>query len=218
MSGSGARADAAGGAAPCYSWACVPVDVRGLFVHRIPHEEKIHFMRRAIAEARKSPFHPSVGAVIVRAGRVLSTGFRDSLLLDGTTRPPRTRSLHAEEVALLNAPEDLSGAALYTTLEPCVERSKPSFLIELDACSTRVLRSGIRTVVIGLIDQDVRMRGKGARHLAEHGVELESAYDGIERELVELVGNGRFWHAAPRPGGVRRLTRRLLKRVRRRKA
>lgn len=210
------NADDATAVPHAYAWATLPVEVRGLFVNRIPHEEKLHFMRMAIAQAWRSPFQPTVGAVIVRDGRVLAQGFRDALVVDARTQPPLTRSRHAEEVALLSATEALEGATLYSTLEPCFERSTPDFLSDLDACSTLITRSRIRTVVIGLIDQDPRMRGKGAQYLAKHGIELEFVHEGIEPELFELIGNGRFWHSVPRRPGFRRILRTLMRSARKR--
>jgi pyrimidine deaminase RibD-like protein len=189
--------------APGYAWDAVPAEVRRLFSNRLPPDEKLHFMQMAITEASRSPFHPSVGAVIVRDGRVLARGFRDSVLVDGGD-PPRTRSRHAEEVALLNAAGSLAGATLYTTLEPCFDRSTPG-LGSLEPCCVRVARSGIRTVVVGLIDHDPRTAGRGAVYLAEQGLQLEFAYEGIESELYRLIGDGRFWHAAPRKPGIRSL-------------
>lgn len=197
-----------------YSWENVPPEIRGLFVDRIPHDEKLSFMKKAIAEARRSPFHPSVGAVIVRDGEILATGRRDSIVVETTGRPTRTRSLHAEEMALRDAPERLEGATLYTTLEPCFDRAKPSFGQEIEACSSIVVRRGVRSVVIGLVDHELRNMGKGVATLVKAGVEVEFFYHGIERQLCALIGDGRFWHAAPGRRGARSVLRRLAAAIR----
>lgn len=197
-----------------YSWENVPREIRELFVERIPRDEKLFFMKKAIAEARRSPFHPSVGSVIVRDGEILARGRRDSIVVEGVGRPRRTRSLHAEEMALRNAPERLEGATLYTTLEPCFDRAKPGFGAEIEACSSIVARRGVRTVVIGLIDHELRNMGRGVEFLVGQGVELEFVYHGIEGALCGLIGNGRFWHTEPGRPGLRSALRRLVTTVR----
>lgn len=196
-----------------YAWDHVPQEVRSLFGARIPHEEKLRFMCEAIAAGRRSPFRPAVGAVIVRDGRVLARGCRDSIVVESACAPPRTRSRHAEEVALLAASEGLEGATLYTTLEPCFDRATPGFA-ELQPCCTLLVRSGIGTVVIGLIDHDPRTLGRGAGYLARHGVGLEFAYGGLEPQLFALIGDGRFWHGPPGRGGLHRLLSRVARAVR----
>ena len=78
------------------------------------------FCEMAVAEARKSvaeddgELHPHVGAVIVKDGNVVASGYR------GETGEGR----HAEFCALKKLNDDvdnvdLSGCTVYTTLEPC---------------------------------------------------------------------------------------------------
>ena len=65
-------------------------------------------------------------------------------------------------------------------------------------CSVVIPRAGIATVVIGLVDPDPMTMGKGLKRLNEAGVRLEYSYHGLEHELVELVGDGRFGFLRPR--------------------
>lgn len=201
-----------------YDWAKVPAPCRALFVERVPADEKRHFMAHAIAVSRRSPFRPTVGAVIVRDGAVIAEGFRDSIMVPAADGGTRTRSLHAEEMALRAAPDDLSGAVLYTTLEPCFDRASPRFGEAIEACSSALARRGIEAVVIGLIDHEPRNLGTGAAYLAERGVRLEHAYVGLEAELLDLIGDGRFWHAPPGYLRWRTKLRRRLRSLRRRLA
>ena len=80
------------------------------------------FARLAIDEARKSVpeqdgrTHPKVGAVVVKNGRVLSSGHRGEVAGN-----------HAEYIALEKklADDVIAGATVYTTLEPCTTRNPP---------------------------------------------------------------------------------------------
>jgi pyrimidine deaminase RibD-like protein len=199
-----------------YDWDRVPASVRDLFVEDTPREEKRRFMRKAIAAARRSPFHPSVGAVVVRDRRVVTTGHRASLHVEGAGGDRRTRSLHAEEMALGRAPADLEGATLYTTLEPCFDRSTPGFEPGIEPCCSIIVRRRIHRVVIGLMDHEPRNLGKGAAYLAANGVRLEFAYQGMEADLYAVIGSGRFWHDPPGLMPWRRPLRRLIRSLRRR--
>jgi tRNA(adenine34) deaminase len=83
-------------------------------------EERSRFMRLALAEARRAAEanEVPVGAVVVKDGAVVGTGFNQPI---GTRDP----SAHAEVVALRAAARALdnyrlSGATLYVTVEPCL--------------------------------------------------------------------------------------------------
>src|SRR5690348_4723157 len=88
------------------------------------------FMRAALAEGRKglgtvSP-NPAVGAVLVREGRVVASGYH------------RARGLpHAEIECLSTVPARSLGATLYVTLEPCstIGRTPP--------CTGAIVRAGV---------------------------------------------------------------------------
>src|ERR1051325_6432897 len=99
-------------------------------------------LRRALELAeggrgRVSP-NPLVGAVIERDGRVLGEGFHAEL-----------GGLHAERAALADAAargEDVSGATLHVTLEPCAHTGRQP------PCTEAILAAGISRVVIGTGD------------------------------------------------------------------
>ncbi|MEU6996631.1 deaminase [Streptomyces sp. NPDC046465] len=100
----------------------------------------LHWMQRAIDLAALCPAAAgaySVGAVIVGAnGEELAAGY-------SREADPRE---HAEEAALAKLPargSRLSGATIYSTLEPCSERSA-----DRTPCAQRILEARIPRVVI----------------------------------------------------------------------
>ncbi len=123
--------------------------------------DRERFMRLALREARRglgrtSP-NPAVGAVIVKAGRVVGRGHH-----------ARAGAPHAEVVALRAAGARARGADLYTTLEPCDHfgRTPP--------CSLAILDAGVRRVFSGSSDPNPQVDGRGIRRLREAGVEVET--------------------------------------------
>ena len=117
-------------------------------------------MRSALALARRGlgstwP-NPSVGCVIVRAGRVIGRGIT----------APGGRP-HAEPRALAMAGEQTRGATVYVTLEPCCHwgRTPP--------CTDAMIEAGVARVVIAMRDPDPRVNGEGAARLREVGIKVE---------------------------------------------
>ena len=117
-----------------------------------------YYMRLALREARKglgrtSP-NPCVGAVIVRNGEIISSGYHRQA---GTP--------HAEINALNAAVGDTKGATMYVTLEPCnhTGRTPP--------CSHAVAAAGISRVVIGMQDPNPLVDGSGVDYLRNRNIE-----------------------------------------------
>lgn len=116
-------------------------------------------MRRALFLAYSrlgyvSP-NPSVGAVIVREGKIVS---------EGVTQKPGGN--HAEIEALQNC-DDSRGATLYVTLEPCCHTTKRTA-----PCTGALVKAGIKKVFIGVLDQNPAVSGKGVKALRDAGVEV----------------------------------------------
>lgn len=137
----------------------------------------IELANRSIPEDQRP--HPNVGALLAdQDGKVIATAFRGQF----------GRGDHAEFLLLEKAKEagfDLSGLTLYTTLEPCTSRGhrkKP--------CATRVCESGIRTVVIGMVDPNPQMRGLGILRLQSSGIDVHLAPSKYFREIE--ANNKRF--------------------------
>jgi len=123
--------------------------------------EDIGFMHMAYGLAEKavgrvSP-NPYVGAVVVRRGAIVGSGFHD-----GPGKP------HAEIVALGQAGRQAEGATVYITLEPCVHwgRTPP--------CVDTLIRAGVKRVVISDLDPNPLVFKKGVRRLREKGLRVDS--------------------------------------------
>ncbi|TDC87001.1 dCMP deaminase [Actinomadura sp. 7K507] len=100
----------------------------------------------------------SVGAVIVGAdGREVARGF---------SREDDPHD-HAEEAALAKTTVDLTGATVYSSLEPCGHRaSRPR------PCAELIVASGARRVVFAWREPVLFAEGTGAEILAAAGIEL----------------------------------------------
>jgi pyrimidine deaminase RibD-like protein len=139
------------------------------------------FCEIAVAEAKKSvaeddgELHPCVGAVVVKDGEILATGYR------GETGEGR----HAEFCALKKINNDvdhveLTGCTVYTTLEPCSQRNSPN----KTACATRLINAKVSRVVYGLADKDDSVYGHVS--LSEANVEVGFFPGDLVQELVVL--------------------------------
>lgn len=129
------------------------------------------FMRRALDEAAKgvgrTAPNPVVGAVVVKAGKVIATGFH-----------ARAGLPHAEVMALRAAGTKAKGADLYVTLEPCDHygRTPP--------CSLAVLEAGIRRVICASADPFPQVDGKGVARLRKAGVEVTTGVLAAEADAL----------------------------------
>lgn len=85
-----------------------------------------------------------VGAVIVKDGKVIGKGWHQ-----------KYRSLHAEREALANCRQSAKDATLYVTLEPCCHHGNQP------PCTEAILESGIKEVVVGCLDPNPLVAGKG---------------------------------------------------------
>ncbi|MBX3307532.1 MAG: bifunctional diaminohydroxyphosphoribosylaminopyrimidine deaminase/5-amino-6-(5-phosphoribosylamino)uracil reductase RibD [Nitrospira sp.] len=125
--------------------------------------------------------NPMVGAVVVKQGRIVGQGFH---LRPGTS--------HAEILALQRAGTQARGATLYVTLEPCCHLKKRT-----PPCVPEVLRSGIRRVVIAMLDPNPAVKGKGTAALRRAGL---SVMVGVARPEAENLNKAYcHWMKTGRP-------------------
>jgi diaminohydroxyphosphoribosylaminopyrimidine deaminase/5-amino-6-(5-phosphoribosylamino)uracil reductase len=119
------------------------------------------WMRRALELADRgaglvSP-NPLVGAVVVRNDDAVGEGWHE-----GPGQP------HAEIVALDAAADSARGATLYVTLEPCTHHGRTP------PCVPRVIASGVTRVVVGSLDPNPVVDGRGVAALRDAGIEVET--------------------------------------------
>lgn len=128
-------------------------------------------MRRALDLAKKGIGYtnpnPLVGAVIVKSGRIIGEGYHQ--FYGGN---------HAEINAFLNAAEDVNGATMYVTLEPCSHYGKTP------PCANTIVEKGIKKVVIALKDPNPLVAGNGIKILKENGIEVVTGI--LEEESRKL--------------------------------
>ena len=121
--------------------------------------ESEQFMRAALTEGRKAlPLclpNPPVGCVLVKAGAIVARGH---------TQQPGLH--HAEAMALSQVLGDLTNVTAYVTLEPC------SFQGRTPSCAKALVTSGIRQIVVAMLDPDPRNSGAGIRILEAGGVNV----------------------------------------------
>ncbi len=152
---------------------------------RQPVDADQPFMRLALRVAKKglgrtSP-NPCVGAVVVKDGEVIAKGFHRKA---GTP--------HAEVHALHGAGRAAKGATIYVTLEPCNHTGKTP------PCTKAIIASGIKRVVIGMVDPNPLVAGSGCVFLESQGVEVagELLVDecrAINRPFIKHITTGRPW-------------------------
>src|SRR5688572_13946707 len=131
------------------------------------------FMRRAIRLAMNGRGHvepnPMVGCVIVKDGRVIGEGFH------ATFGGP-----HAEPNALANCTESPAGATAYVTLEPCCHTNKKT-----PPCVPALIGAKVARVVVGCLDPNPDVNGKGIQQLRVAGVEVVGPV--LEAEAKQLI-------------------------------
>ena len=116
--------------------------------------------------------NPLVGALIVKNDDIVARGYHT-----------RYGDLHAEREAFKDAESrgiDCKGATLYVTLEPCChEGHQPP-------CVDAVIEHGISRVVVGLLDPNPLVAGKGLEILRSNGIEVDVMENGNDNGNVNV--------------------------------
>lgn len=148
-------------------------------------------MRLAIAEARLSKgedtrVHPLVGVVVVKNGVILAQAHRGEL----------GEGDHAEYTALEKKlkMENLTDATVYTTLEPCTTRKHPAV-----PCAKRLIERKVARVVIGMLDPNPNISGKGQISLRNANIETVLFSEKLMSEVEELNRDFIRMHTTRRP-------------------
>ena len=124
------------------------------------------FMQQALDQAMLAGAagEVPVGAVLVRDGQIISTGFNQPI---GNSDP----SAHAEMMALRTAAQDesnyrLPGTTLYVTLEPCT------------MCAGAMLHARVERVVFGAADPKTGAAGSVLNVFSEKQINHQTQVEG----------------------------------------
>ncbi|MGH9021303.1 MAG: bifunctional diaminohydroxyphosphoribosylaminopyrimidine deaminase/5-amino-6-(5-phosphoribosylamino)uracil reductase RibD [Acidimicrobiales bacterium] len=134
-------------------------------------------MARALSLATRArldaPPNPWVGAVILDdQGEVVG---------EGATSAPG--GAHAEVTALAAAGDLARGSTLVVTLEPCSHHGRTP------PCVDAIVAAGVVRVVVGTVDPDSRVNGRGVAALREAGVTVDvgALADEVESQLAPYL-------------------------------
>ena len=150
--------------------------------------EDERFMARCLQLARHGELttapNPMVGAVIVHQGRIIGEGWHR-----------RYGGPHAEVNAVGSVrPDDealLPEATIYVSLEPCSHYGKTP------PCAELLIRKGFKRVVVGSLDPNEKVAGRGIKMLREAGMEVVVGV--LEDECRWLNRKFMTFHSLHRP-------------------
>lgn len=134
-------------------------------------KNRVYFMKLCLklalkAKGRTAP-NPMVGALVVKNGRIIGRGYHKKAGLP-----------HAEVIALEEAGKNAKGATLYVSLEPCAHFGKTP------PCVDKIIQSGIKEVIVGMIDPNPLNNGRGIQILKQHKIKVRVGF--LEDKLRKL--------------------------------
>jgi diaminohydroxyphosphoribosylaminopyrimidine deaminase/5-amino-6-(5-phosphoribosylamino)uracil reductase len=100
------------------------------------------------------------------------------VVAEGATAPPG--GPHAEAAALTVAGPSAAGATAYVTLEPCAHHGRTP------PCADALVAAGVRRVVVGVLDPDRHVSGRGVAALRDAGIDVDVGVGG-EAVLASLA-------------------------------
>lgn len=144
------------------------------------------YMNRCIELALKGRGHvapnPLVGAVIVIDNEIISEGFHQ-----------KYGEAHAEVNAIskIKDKEILKKATIYINLEPCAHYGKTP------PCASLLINSKFKRVVIGMLDPNPLVSGKGLKMLQQ--ANIETTVGVLEIECTKINRRFTTFHSKKRP-------------------
>jgi diaminohydroxyphosphoribosylaminopyrimidine deaminase/5-amino-6-(5-phosphoribosylamino)uracil reductase len=112
--------------------------------------------------------NPMVGCVIVKGGRIIGEGYHQKF-----------GGPHAEPNALAACTESPAGATAYVTLEPCCHTNKKT-----PPCVPKLIEAKVAKVVVGAIDPNPPVAGRGVEQLRAAGVQVDVLELSEARQLI----------------------------------
>ena len=129
------------------------------------------YMKIAISLAKDriglTGVNPSVGCVIVKNNKIISTG------QTGINGVP-----HAEQNAIDNAKESLNNSKLFVSLEPCSHFGKTP------PCTNSIIKNKIKNVFYGMEDVDTRSKNKCTKIFNKKGIYVKSNF--LKKEVKKM--------------------------------
>jgi diaminohydroxyphosphoribosylaminopyrimidine deaminase/5-amino-6-(5-phosphoribosylamino)uracil reductase len=142
-----------------------------------------HFMAHALQLAAQGRYttdpNPCVGAVLVRNGAIIGTGYHR-----------RAGEPHAERHALDAAGAKAQGATLYVTLEPCCHQGRTP------PCTQALIAAGVQRVVAAMQDPNPQVAGQGIAILRAAGIAtqlglLETEARALNPGFIQRMSQGK---------------------------
>ena len=138
-------------------------------------------MRLALRLARqglgKTSPNPTVGAVLVRNGKIIGRG-----------RTAPAGGPHAEIAALRDAQKrghPTRGATLFVTLEPCCTHGRTP------PCTDAIIAAGIKRTAVGAVDPNPKHAGRGLEILRSAGIRIACGI--MSEECARLNNSFNHW-------------------------
>lgn len=134
-------------------------------------------MRRALGLTEGTQPHPNprVGALVLNPD--------GDVVAERAHR--RAGTAHAEAAALEDAGSEAIGSTLVVTLEPCVHHGRTP------PCTEAIVEAGVARVIVGALDPDPRVAGRGIKALQAAGIEVLS---GVAADAVRANDLAYFHH------------------------
>ncbi|OPX07364.1 deaminase [Mycobacterium sp. AT1] len=151
------------------------------------------WMRMAVdlgknTETQGDPRIPRVGAVVVKDGEVIGSGYR------GMTNP--THHAEFDVLRAISEPELLKGAVVFSTLEPCSRRGATK-----TPCARRLVEANVGEVHIGIYDPNPVIYREGWKILTDAGITVRDFPADLRDEIA--VDNATFLARYKRASGDR---------------
>jgi len=139
------------------------------------------YAEEAVERARLCHSEPGKLSPFVAAIAVDKDGQKLGVAHRGEQAPGDHAEYTLLEKKLGSSAYSLAGTTVYTTLEPCICRSEGKI-----PCAERLIARKVGRVVIGMLDPNPNICGRGARMLRAHGIKVDYFPDDLIDKLEDM--------------------------------